>query len=90
MKFFYNIVNTDTIDINFQEIFDYVSKGLDNPSVLDVFNEFTENVGYYIRSIYDDNFEEDYNIFEIEDLITALEKWLEEKFGEGWNEELCD
>ena len=90
MEFVYNIVDTDTIDIDFQKIFDYVSKRLDNPSVLDVFNDFTEEVGYYIRSIYADNFEEDYNVFEIEDLIVAFENWLDEKFGEGWNEELCD
>lgn len=86
MTFIYNIVDTDTVEVDFQEIFNHVSKGLQNPSVSDVFNDFVENAGYYIRSIYDDNFEENYNAFELEDLFTAFENWLNEKFGEGWDD----
>lgn len=88
MKFIYNIVDTDTVYVDFQEIFDYVSEELENPSTLDVFNDFVENAGYYIRGIYDGSFEEDYNTFELEDLFNAFEKWLNEKFGEDWND--CD
>lgn len=86
MKFIYNIINTDTIDIDFQEIFNHVSEELENPSVLDVYNNFVENAGYYIRSIYDDNFEEDHNTFELGELITVFENWLDEKFGEDWDD----
>lgn len=88
MKFIYNIIDTDMVEVDFQEIFNYVSEELENPSTLDVFNDFAENAGYYIRSIYDDNFEEVFNELELEELFTAFENWLNEKFGEGWDD--CD
>lgn len=86
MKFIYNVVDTDMVDVDFQEIFNYVSKGLQNPSVSDVFNDFIENAGYYIRGIYGGSFEEAFNELELEELFTAFENWLNEKFGEGWDD----
>lgn len=86
MKFIYNIVDTDMVDVDFQEIFNYVSKELENPSVFDVYENFIENAGYYIRSIYDDNFEEEVNDTELGELFIAFENWLDEKFGEDWDE----
>lgn len=91
MKFIYNNVNVKSIDINFQEIFEEVSKEIESDSVFKVYDEFCDNVGYYLKSVYKIfDFEEEYNELEIEELMINFESWLDEKFGENWDEELCD
>lgn len=87
MKFIYNIVNVKSIDINFQEIFEEVSKEIESDSASEVYEEFCDNVGYYLRSVYEiSNFEEEYNELEIDELMLSFESWLDEKFGENWDE----
>ena len=91
MKFWYNVVDFKVIDIDFAELFDIINERLlednPNPSVYDVYLEFIDNVQYYINSIYRvDDFVEDDNENNTEALVIDLEHWLEEKFGENWDE----
>ena len=91
MKFWYNIIDTRCLEIDFAELFDIINERLlednPNPSVYDVYVEFIDNVQYYINSIYRvDDFDEDDNEDNTEALVIDWERWLKEKFGENLDE----
>ena len=87
MKFWYKIVTFGFVDIDFQEIYNYIKS--DNPDIktYDVYNTFIDNVTFYLRSIYGcEDLEEDDNEHNINELIDSWGDWLEETFGENWDE----
>lgn len=91
MKFWYDIIDTRCLEINFEEIYDIIKDRLleDEPEVstYDIYQEFIDNVQYYINVIYRvDDFDESENESNVEDLVCCWEQWLEEKFGENWDE----
>ena len=91
MKFWYAVINYNSIDVDFEELFYIIKERLleDDPetSTYEVYIEFIDNIQYYINSIYKVNdFEEDGNEGNVEDLIIEFEKWLKENFGENWDE----
>ena len=91
MKFWYDVIESRSINIDFEELFDIIKERLleDEPEVstYDVYQEFTDNVQYYVSSIYPaDDFDASENESNVEDLVCCWEKWFEEKFGENWDE----
>ena len=91
MKFWYDVIESRSININFEEIYDIIKDRLleDDPetSTYDVYQEFIDNIQYYINSIYRvDDFVEHENESNVVDLVYCWVQWLEEKFGENWDE----
>lgn len=85
MEFWYDVIESYRLYIDFQEIYDYIeSESISEVS--DIYNAFCENVGFYLRSIYGcEDFYEDDNEYNVETLTLAWYKWFNNKFGENWD-----
>lgn len=85
MEFWYDVIESYRLYIDFQEIYDYIeSEGVFDTE--DIYASFYENVGFYLRSIYGcEDFYEDDNELQIEELLLSWNKWFDNKFGENWN-----
>lgn len=86
MDFWYDVITSEKIKIDFQEIFDEVRKqNPDETSISEIDNEFCDNIVYYLQKLYKcpDLIEED-NEYPILHLIDKWQDWLEEKYGKNW------
>lgn len=87
MDFNYNVIENRNIEIDFQDIFDYIKSEDSNLTTAEIYNTFLDNATWYLRSIYKcEDLDEDTNEYEITDLTEKWEYWLNEIFGENWDE----
>lgn len=87
MKFWYRIVTLEFVDIDFQEIYNYIKSDDPDIKTSEVYYTFIDNVAFYLRSIYGcEDLEEDDNDHAIQELIDSWGDWFDEKFGENWDE----
>jgi hypothetical protein len=87
MDFNYSVIENRNIEIDFQDIFDYIKSEDSNLTTAEIYNTFLDNAAWYLRSIYKcEDLDEDTNEYEITDLTEKWEYWLNEIFGENWDE----
>ena len=82
-RYWYEVITTEFVDIDFQEIFDFVKKESKLTDIDSIYNEFIDNMGYYIRSVYsraDDLVDEDNDYF-FQEVENDWGDFLEEKYG---------
>lgn len=82
-RYWYEVITTEFVDIDFQEIFDFVKKESKFTDIDSIYNEFINNMGYYIRSVYsktDDLVDEDNDYF-FQAIENDWEDFLKEKYG---------
>lgn len=84
MKYWYKVVTFEFVDIDFQEIYDFIKK--EEPQFTDLYDiylEFIDNIEYYIKSVYKniDDLESDDNDNFFNEVQKGWEEFLEEKFG---------
>lgn len=88
MKFYYDIIETRCVEVNFQEIYNYIHDN--EPDInnrYDIYLEFIDNCSYYLDKLYKfEDFVGENNDHAIQELIDSWETWLEETFGENWDE----
>lgn len=89
MKYNYYIIKDDTLDLDFQEIFEVITNELEEDnkiaSVIEIYETFINNIEYYIDIIYDKNeFYEHNNKLVTDEIIRDWTQWLIENFGENW------
>lgn len=86
MKFYYDIIETKMIDVDFQKIYDFIkNEDFYNSTLEEIYDSFVDNVGYCLRSIYDcDDLMTWDNEENIHELIVGWENWLESTFGNIW------
>lgn len=87
MKFWYEIIESRCIDVDFQKVYDYIR---DNESNInnhyDVYLEFINNYSYYLDKLYKlEDFVEEDNDHAVQELINSWKDWLEEEFGKDWD-----
>lgn len=83
MKYWYEVITTEFVDIDFQEVFDFIKKEEQLSELYDIYVEFIDNMGYYIRSIYkhtDDDLVNGDNDNFFDEVQKGWEKFLEEKY----------
>jgi hypothetical protein len=87
MDFNYSVIENRNIEIDFQDIFDYIKSEDSNLTTAEIYNTFLDNTAWYLRSIYKcEDLDEDTNEYEMLDLTDKWECWLNEIFGENWDE----
>ena len=82
-RYWYEVITTEFVDIDFQEIFDFIKKESKLTDIDSIYNEFIDNMGYYIRSVYsstDDLVDEDNGYF-FQEIENDWGDFLEEKYG---------
>ena len=82
-RYWYEVITTEFVDIDFQEIFDFIKKESNLTDIDRIYNEFIDNMGYYIRSVYsstDDLVDEDNGYF-FQEIENDWGDFLEEKYG---------
>ena len=91
MIFWYEVITSKDIDIDFDRIYTFVSEELENSGknndLEDIYNEFVDNVCYYVRSVVGDCEDLEEDDFEEED---DLEEDLEEEDDEPEDPELFE
>ena len=83
IRYWYEVITTEFVDIDFQEIFDFVKKESKLTDIDDLYYEFLDIMGYYIRSIYsrtDDLVDEDNDYF-FQEVEKDWYEFLKEKYG---------
>jgi hypothetical protein len=83
MKYWYEVITLEFVDIDFQEVFDFIKKESNLTDIDDLYYEFIDNMGYYIRSIYkhtDENLVSEDNDNFFDEVQKGWEKFLEEKY----------
>ena len=87
MKFYYNVIETHCVEIDFQKIYEHI---MNDPYVhtrYDAYLEFIDNSDHYLEKIYNiDDLVYENNEYAIQELIDSWESWLEETFGKNWDE----
>lgn len=87
MKFWYEVIESHYIDIDFQKIYDYIKSDDPDIEIIDVYNTFIDNVSFYLRSIYEcEDLEEEDNEYNINELIDSWGDWFDKTFGKNWDE----
>lgn len=88
MKFWYEVIETHCVEIDFQEVYDYIHDNEpDMSNNYDIYLEFIDNCSYYLDKLYKlEDFVGENNDHAIQELIDSWETWLEETFGENWDE----
>lgn len=88
MKFWYDVIESHCIDIDFQEVYNYISDHVLNMNNhYDIYLEFIDNCSYYLGDLYKlEDFVEENNEYAILKLIDSWENWLKETFGRNWDE----
>lgn len=84
MQYWYEVVTLEFVDIDFQEIYDFIRK--EEPQftdLCDIYLEFIDNIEYYIKAIYKntDDLEGEDNENFLKEVQRGWEEFLEEKFG---------
>ena len=82
MKFWYNVMEVESIDINFQEVYDYITKNVEGElSPEEVCESFSDQIEHYLNEIYEvSELLEYYNDHVLEDIIDNFVNWVEETF----------
>ena len=83
MKYWYEVITLEFVDIDFQEVFDFIKKEEQLSELYDIYVEFIDNMGYYIRSIYkhtDENLVDGDNDCFFNEVQEGWDKFLEEKY----------
>ena len=77
MKLCYKVCTAKCIEVNFQQIYDYIRTHNPNFSLEDIEWSFRDYVDYYLKTLYDapDFYTAD-NEYRVEDLCIAWSKWL--------------
>ena len=83
MKYWYEVVTLEFVDIDFQEVFDFIKEKEQLTELYDIYIEFLDNMDYYIRSIYkhtDDSLvgEDNSNFFD--EVQKGWEEFLEKEY----------
>lgn len=87
MKFYYDVIETHCVEIDFQKIYNYIKSDDPDIKIIDVYNTFIDNVTFYLKSIYGcEDLEEEDNEYSINELIDSWGDWLDKIFGENWDE----
>ena len=83
MKYWYEVRTSECVDIDFQEVFDFIKKEEQLTELYDIYIRFIDNMGYYIRSIYehtDDNLVNEDNDCFFDEVQEGWEKFLEKEY----------
>ena len=90
MDFWYEVITSEKINVDFQEIFDSCREEIEEDSVSRIDDEFCDNTIYYLQKLYKcpDLIEED-NENQLNLLIDEWQDWLEDKFGKDWWKNDC-
>ena len=87
MKFYYDVIESYEIDVDFQDIYNYIKSNHPDYSNYSTYDYFVTNAEYILIAIYKCyDFVEYNNPGTIDDMFTCWEQWFNEKFGEHWNE----
>lgn len=90
MKVWYNVVKSKELDIDFNFIYEsiWAEEYNEDPEIptYDIYLEFIDNLEYWIQHLCNSDFIEYDNDFASEQITEAWGNWLEEKFGENWDE----
>lgn len=77
MKFNYIIQEAKSIEIDFQDIFDYIKSEDPEADWEEIMCIFSDNIEYYLKNIYKCmDLEEEYNEYELLELNDAWEAWV--------------
>lgn len=83
MKYWYEVVTFEFVDIDFQEIYDFIKE--EEPQftdLCDIYLEFIDNMEYYIKSVYNaEDLEGEDNEDFLKEVQKGWEEFLEEEFG---------
>lgn len=87
MNFNYDVTIGRSIDIDFQDIFDYIKSEDPDAPIESIYYDFMDNTSIYLKSIYKcEDLDEDINEYALIHLTDQWEDWLNETFGENWDE----
>ena len=87
MKFYYDVIETHCVEIDFQKIYECVMNDPYVHTPYDAYLEFMDNVDHYLEKIYKiDDLVCENNDYAIQELIDSWGDWLEETFGKNWDE----
>lgn len=84
MKYWYEVATFEYVDIDFQEIYDFIrAEEPQFTDLCDIYLEFIDNMEYYIKSVYTntDDLESDNNYNFFNEVQKGWEEFLEEEFG---------
>ena len=83
MKYWYEVITSECVDIDFQEVFDFIMKESGLTDMDDLYYEFLDNMVYYITSIYkytESTLVDEDNDYFFEEVQKGWEKFLEKEF----------
>ena len=83
MKYWYEVVTLEFVDIDFQEVFDFIKEKEQLTELYDIYIEFLDNMDYYIRSIYkhtDDSLVSEDNSNFFDEVQKGWEEFLEKEY----------
>jgi hypothetical protein len=87
MKFYYDVIESYEIDIDFQDIYDYIKSDLPSYSNYAIYEHFISNVECILTAVYGCNdFVEFDNEGNVDNMLNYWEQWFDKQFGEGWDE----
>ena len=84
MKYWYEVITSECVNIDFQEVFDFIKKESNLTDIDDLYYEFIDNMGYYIRSIYkhtDESLVSEDNDNFFDEVKKGWEEFLEKEYG---------
>ena len=87
MIYYYEVIECSEVDIDYQQVYDYIKE--DNPSynINRIYKDFLDNIEYYFECIYNRS---DFIEIDNEECVELIKQdwrdWLYEKFGENWDE----
>ena len=77
MEFNYIVQEVNSIEIDFQDIFDYIKSEDPEADWEEIMCIFSDNIEYYLKVIYKCmDLEEEYNKYELLELNDAWEDWV--------------
>ena len=77
MEFNYIVQEVNSIEIDFQDIFDYIKSEDPEADWDEIMCIFSDNIEYYLKVIYKCmDLEEEYNKYELLELNDAWEDWV--------------
>ena len=84
MKYWYEVITVESVDIDFQEVFDFIKKESGSTDMDELYYEFLDNMVYYITSIYKYTestlVDDGNNEFFFDEVQKGWDKFLEEKY----------
>jgi len=82
-RYWYEVTISKCVDIDFQKIFDFVKKESKSTDIDSIYIQFLDNMGYYIRSVYNetdnDLIDEDNDCF-FDEVQEGWEEFLEKEY----------